>query len=171
MNTQEVYEDIKKGKEEIAKLKEEMRGKIKASFHKLMVVEIFDKYPEIITVGWEQYTPYFNDGEECTFDSNVDYCHINGKDEYGDGRWGHSITEEEENAVNVMGKSRTETWSSKESKYVPNPDYDKKYVTMVKAVKDFLDTFDNDDYRDMFGDHMSIVVTKDGVEAEYFEHD
>lgn len=28
---------------------------------------IFEKYPELQSVSWTQYTPYFNDGDACTF--------------------------------------------------------------------------------------------------------
>ena len=43
--------------------------------------EIFDKYPIVETFAWRQYTPYFNDGEECTFGVNTE-PDINGKDSY-----------------------------------------------------------------------------------------
>jgi hypothetical protein len=32
--------------------------------------ELFDKYPTIESFSWTQYTPYFNDGDECTFRVN-----------------------------------------------------------------------------------------------------
>ena len=42
------------------KLKEEMQEAIKKEFMRLI-----DE--NIISIKWNQYTPYFNDGEECTF--------------------------------------------------------------------------------------------------------
>lgn len=29
--------------------------------------ELFEKYPEMESFSWRQYTQYFNDGDECTF--------------------------------------------------------------------------------------------------------
>ena len=41
---------------------------------------IFEGSDKIQSFGWSQYTPYFNDGDECVFSSNVDYPFVN--DEY-----------------------------------------------------------------------------------------
>lgn len=40
---------------------------------------IFDKYPELKSFSWRQYTPYFNDGDTCTF--GVCECHEINDDE------------------------------------------------------------------------------------------
>jgi hypothetical protein len=34
---------------------------------KAMFGEMFEKYPAITEVRWTQYTPHFNDGDECRF--------------------------------------------------------------------------------------------------------
>ena len=38
---------------------------------------IFEKYSDIRTISWHQYTPYFNDGDECTFGVYTEYFQIN----------------------------------------------------------------------------------------------
>jgi hypothetical protein len=43
--------------------------------------DIFAKYPEVETISWEQYTPFFNDGDVCEFGINSD-VEINGKSEW-----------------------------------------------------------------------------------------
>lgn len=43
---------------------------------------LFEKYPEVNTINWSQYTPYFNDGDECVFSVNSSYPRINELDEY-----------------------------------------------------------------------------------------
>jgi hypothetical protein len=43
--------------------------------------DIFAKYPEVETISWTQYTPYFNDGDVCEFGINSD-VEINGKSEW-----------------------------------------------------------------------------------------
>ena len=40
---------------------------------------IFEKYPKIESLGWNQYTPYFMDGDTCVFSANTDYLSVNGE--------------------------------------------------------------------------------------------
>lgn len=50
--------------------KEELDKKIKAEGEtavKAFFKEYFAKHPEVYGVRWEQYTPYFNDGDPCVF--------------------------------------------------------------------------------------------------------
>lgn len=42
---------------------------------------------------------------------------------------------------------------------------------MVRDIVDFLQLIDNDTLRDMFGDHVMVTVTRDGIETEEYEHD
>ena len=90
-----LFEQIAKGKEEIRKIKNELREKLKNNFHGL-TKELFDTYPELNSFGWRQYTPYFNDGESCEFRSMHDYPTINGNDEnYGE-------SEQEEGVLDIV---------------------------------------------------------------------
>ncbi len=43
---------------------------------------LFADNPDIVSFSWTQYTPYFNDGDECTFGAHIDYPEINGSDIY-----------------------------------------------------------------------------------------
>ena len=61
--------------------------------------KIFDTFPEVKSVSWTQYTPYFNDGEECTFSAHIDYFYVNGTDKYGDTMWGYDEEDFEGEAV------------------------------------------------------------------------
>jgi len=38
-----------------------------------MSTELFNENPTLMGFGWTQYTPYFNDGDVCTFRCNSDY--------------------------------------------------------------------------------------------------
>lgn len=38
---------------------------------------VFDKYPQIESIGWNQETPEWNDGEPCTFIVNYDCVTLN----------------------------------------------------------------------------------------------
>jgi len=43
--------------------------------------EIFKKHPELESFSWTQYTPYFNDGDECVFNAHTDYISINSSED------------------------------------------------------------------------------------------
>lgn len=150
----ETNEDFLSIKEEMKRLRDEARSKVKNFFIKGMD-SIFDKYPEVKSVSWNQYTPYFNDGEECTFRCNVDDFSVNGFSEYSD--------DGEEGLVNVL-----------------EYDYDKNYKRVYKyhngqeiydAIDGFLSQLDEDDYRTMFGNHVEVIVRKGEITIEEYDHD
>lgn len=35
---------------------------------------LFEAHPTFYSIKWHQYTPYFNDGDECTFSSMANYA-------------------------------------------------------------------------------------------------
>jgi len=47
-----------------------------------MLLPLFQKYPDVKSISWQQYTPYFNDGDSCEFSVRNDDIYINGYDEY-----------------------------------------------------------------------------------------
>lgn len=53
---QKVYDEA------MVALRRDGEAALKASF-----VEFFAAYPEVEAIKWQQYTPYFNDGEACYF--------------------------------------------------------------------------------------------------------
>lgn len=71
---------LKELQKKIYGLQAEMKSKSEIAF-KEESKAIFEKYPEIENFSWTQYTPYFNDGDECAFSVNTD-PKINGNDEY-----------------------------------------------------------------------------------------
>ena len=162
--SKQLLADIAKSKEEINSIKKELSKKIQDNFHGL-AKELFNIYPELTSIGWEQYTPYFNDGEECTFRSHHDDPNINGVDCYGD-------RDLDEGAIDIM-KNCKETYrdSSTEWKDVPNPEFDPYYKEIVDTVRNFLSQFDDDDMLDLFDNHVSVKITAEGFSVEEYEHD
>lgn len=45
---------------------------------------MFDRHPEWESFSWQQYTPHFNDGDECVFSAHIDHdsVKINGVGEW-----------------------------------------------------------------------------------------
>ena len=159
-----LFEQIAKGKDEIKKLKSELSEKIKENFHGL-TKELFDSYSELDSFGWRQYTPYFNDGESCEFRSVHNYPTINGNDE------NYDESEQPEGVLDIV-KLGSETIYDGNWKKVTNPDYNPYYNEIVKTVKEFLNQFDDDDMKDLFGDHVVIHITPNGIDVQdYDDHD
>ncbi len=117
---------------------ETARAEFKAGF-----AALFDQYPQLKSVSWTQYTPYFNDGEECSFSVHLDEPTINGFDPYDD----------DKDAANLYAQT------------------DKESKACLKAVDDFLDAFDADVYEDLFDDHVEVTVTRKGIKTSEYQHD
>lgn len=112
--------------------------------------EIFEKYPDIDSFSWTQYTPYFNDGDECIFSINsVDT--INGYDEYND--------EDEQQGV---GKNYFE--------YV-NDKRDPENVRTINDIDHIIQAIPAELLRNMFGDHCRVVVKRSGISTETYDHE
>lgn len=124
---EEVNSLIEDFKEKRTKLVSTLRGEFSSLF-----AGVFDKYPEIEAFKWNQYTPYFNDGDECTF--GVHECY--------------------------------------EAKKVGEEEFEDYYKD--DSVKDFeaiKSKIDYDIMRELFGDHVSVIVYRNNVVVEDCEHD
>lgn len=116
--------------------------------------EVFAAHPKLESFAWNQYTPYFNDGDACVFGVNIDYPKINGEDE------------DENDALTK------EKWVGGADRYAPNENYDPALGTALVAVKELLKGFDADDLKELFGDHMTVTISRDGtVSTDEYEHD
>lgn len=50
--------------------------------------------------------------------------------------------------------------------------YGTQRYTKIKAdIREFMSLFENDLMMDLFGDHVRITVTKEGISVEDYEHD
>ena len=51
---------------------------------------VFDKHPDVKSIKWKQYTPYFNDGDACTFSVHEAYVFTGANNEDSwEGSWNH----------------------------------------------------------------------------------
>lgn len=121
--------------------------------------------PGIEAVKWQQYTPYFNDGEPCIFRIYTAYVRITGDDpEVGDYADGFRSTYELYDYV--VGERYVR-------KFNPIAGYDSKAIYDALAV--FEDVLSSGSHytvlNDKFGDPAEVVARTDGFTVEFYEHD
>jgi hypothetical protein len=159
----EKFAVLREKQEEIKKLKEEMLVASNKIFTDLTKT-IFEDHPRVNSFGWHQFTPYFNDGDTCTFSVNTDYIYINGE----------SVDESDwinETKITNYGTWNREKRQSEGRTEVPNFNYDKELVAACDEIREFLSNFDNDFFMSQFGDHAEITITAEGVSVDEYEHE
>jgi len=158
----EIIEKIKAELEAFNQKKVAFVAELKKEFP-AMFTPIFAKSKKIKSFGWSQYTPYFNDGEECTFGVNNSDISINGVDQYEceflDWRMKYVLSGDRDK------KKYIDELSS-------NDKLDYQEYAIVQEIESVLESIPEDFYRDLFGDHVQVTVNADGtIETEEYEHD
>lgn len=147
-------------------------------------------------IRWEQYTPYFNDGEPCEFSTGEVRIRLTGVDEedgdYEDGyltnlyTYGDKFGQRPPSRLDASGTpTDSYVYNSKE-----NPEYREwvsKYYSEANHVyplgegtKEVQKAFDQltgqfgafeHVLQDNFGDPAQVTATREGFDVEYYEHD
>lgn len=121
--------------------------------------DVFDQHPELTVIVWSQYTPYFNDGDECVFRVNSVTC-SNAPDTENVSSWGEYEGEEEGVWLWSDGFSATDVEASASIR------------KMARALDEVIQSSDMTDVlKDVFGDHVQVTVTRDGIDITDYEHD
>lgn len=162
-NSEQLLANIQKNKKEIETLKKTIKKTLKDTF-KGLTKELFDTYPELKSFGWDQYTPYFNDGEPCEFRANTSDIKINGYDEYDD-------EGDSDKSINVYLNGQRKIWDDASGGEIANPNYNKRNKEIVNTLTKFLEQFDNEDYKNLFGDHVSVHITAKKIVVDDYDHD
>jgi hypothetical protein len=130
-------------------LQMQMREEIKKVFS-----SFFEEFPQVKTIHWTQYTPYFNDGEECTFGfgdiryTTTEHTELGNREHV----WG----EGDDGLINDWGKTIE----------------DQKLNSAIKTMCSLLNSeVMGNVLKTIYGDHVWVKVHKDGADVEDFEHD
>lgn len=117
----------------------------------------FDQNPDIDQITWNQYTPYFNDGDECIFGVYDMYFTL-AKDnvDLSDVRW-------PDDDDNCHGRSFYG--------YSGADDPTKEQRDVFSSFAKEINTLPNEVFKDTFGDHVKIVAWKNGFNVEEFQHE
>jgi|SRR5579885_2153123 len=164
------------------KLQQEGKAAVKDAFK-----DLFDKYPEIRSVVWSQYTPYFNDGDTCTF--SVHEFDVNlGTDETikedveakkaemkvaadaGDYKKAQRLKDEVDRLMERLDGDEDD-YSYGETLYSLRKSKNPREVEIANAVRDLQRELPEDVLESVFGDHVKIVATRKGFKVSDQEHD
>jgi hypothetical protein len=115
--------------------------------------------PNVHSVRWTQYTPYFNDGDACIFGVNEIRVRLSDSNpNAGDEEDGY------------LGEWDMKDYSSGYKQPVPvKPEFEDLYPAFM-ALEDQMECFE-DFVRESFGDHAEVTATTTGFEVEFYEHD
>ncbi|AXH70508.1 hypothetical protein HOT75_gp121 [Gordonia phage Daredevil] len=162
--------------------------------------ELLDKldallaFPEVEAIRWRQWTPYFNDGDVCTFSAyGVEVKFVDGDDEAGDSEDGF-VDESGEFPAGYFDTHAHRTYKGYDSELrrpvyeIPEGfievDYDdREYFaggtvhradiqSAHAALRKAIECGEHDTkLTEHFGDPAEVVATRDGFDVEYYEHD
>jgi hypothetical protein len=199
MDASAAQQQYKELRAKIAAAKKEMETTA-INLFKEMSSAFFEANPEIMGFGWTQYTPYWCDGDVCTFSANTDYPTVAvmvGGDLYAyDDNAGNfevngveARTHEDyqrmfqklgvKNSMSITEDGKTISYDPKTgnitrdgAKIMTHDDYRQLFDVPKQRVAKFLQVFEEEDLQLIFGDHMKVTVTRDGeVETEQYDHD
>lgn len=127
----------------------------------------FDNVPALKAIAWNQYTPYFNDGDECVFCVN-DPAFIREIDEEDfeqllDGEYYENL----ESVRTIYNGWRIENLLTKPTDELT--DWDRKYIedyrsataeqhAILSALENWMTGSGQDSLKRTYGDHSSIVI-------------
>lgn len=156
----------------IEKLQEEIRSKAKLTMQSVFT-DFFNKYPEVRFLYWNQYTPYFNDGEECYFSVNELYAGNQkavDEDVYGydlEGSEYRPFLEKPDEWDRKYNPKEAQKWDALDSNAKKRAE---AYFSDYHALAGFLLGLD-EHLKIMFGDHIEVIVTREGIETRDYEHE
>ena len=123
--------------------KQTVQEKLKKDF-KAIITKLFEENSELKAIVWEQYTPYFNDGDPCNFGlTEVVFTNATG-DDLDDISYGSYDGENEDVCV--------------------FSEYNEVERLMTSSGME-------DVMLATFGDHVRVVATREGFSISRFDHD
>lgn len=177
---------ISKAKKDIEKLKSKVMKDSQLLF-KQSIKDIFKKHKKLVSFSWTQYTPYWNDGDECLFSAHTDYLYINGSDDcesFSELEQFHTDCLDKDKSIKKLTMDNIKLAKKKDQKWqiesnerrieeIQKADFEEvkwKYE-FLKDVSNLLNNFSQEALLEMFSDHVKVTITKDGIETENYEHD
>lgn len=133
---------------------------------------IFEKYPELVQFSWNQYTPYFNDGEPCEFTARIDDLSINDEDERGTGDTMWVQVDREYHYVDIHTRAM-HRYDGGVKKHMGKYEGDIPWETYAaNSIGKILRVFDEEILQRAFGNHVKVTIHRDlGVTTDQYDHE
>jgi hypothetical protein len=175
-----IVEQIKAELEAFNKKKQDLVEQLRKEFP-AMFKELFEQSEIIKSISWTQYSPYFNDGDECTFSAYTDDLYVNG--DYSDDvdfispyNYGKIQTEEDMVNNDLLADKVNRSWYKGkqigQDGLVINPDYNEKEANIYTQFVDILSSIPEEFLEDLFGNHAQITINSDGtISVDGYDHD
>jgi len=178
-----LFDELKQMKAEYdRKLRQEGEAAVKDAFK-----DIFDKYPEVRSIVWAQYTPYFNDGDACYFgvhdfdvnlgtdDSINEEIEATKKEmkaaaDAADYKTAQKLKKRVDDLMNRLGGDDSE-YNYGESIYSLRRSKNPREVEIADAIRELERELPSDVLESVFGDHARIVATRQGFKVSEESHD
>lgn len=159
---------------------EEMQKKVAKmgadELHKAFL-PLFDKNPKLESLTWTQYTPYFNDGDECVFSVNVDYLSA----VYGGVKYdGVNVVKKEysytpykatEPKVVLPGVKLALEEGGKGLDLLKGTEEGDNMMEAIAALQGLLDGLGDDLCRTIWGNHVEVTLSREGFTTEDYDHE
>ena len=174
---------------DIEEKRESFKKEAQKVFKKLTDL-VFNQFPKINSITWCQYTPYFNDGEECVFTLH-EPCFSNASAEYALENIEYGQNDGEDNSVEMLVVdnaefSKVEVWDiptrslrpfSEEEKF-SQEDYvalgieNQQQLAILNALNNLMDSdIGHHILKDTFGNDVKVVASREGFAIADYEHD
>lgn len=128
-------------------------------------------HPNVEAVRWEQYTPYFNDGDVCEFSvGEPEYKFAGVNEDAGDYEDGFVDPDYSSHPV-VVGLIGTRKYDREAREFVTTPGSDPGLTEAVHAFKEIASGSYDDLLLEAFGDHARVLVTGEKITVDFYEHD
>lgn len=174
---------------ELQKRRQQLSETLRPKFHEAFA-PFFERHPKLDAVTFTAYTPYFNDGDECIYGVNeaeLVACGLEDIEAYsanaitnaaafnttglipanvqeGFDKWGHRNYESPEAFLRATA-----------GRYL---DFDADTLRELgaitgeySAIQEVVSSVPDEVIKGMFGDHMKVTISREGVEAEEYDHD
>lgn len=140
--------------------KDAFRAKASEAY-KRTLKQFFEENPEIKGITWTQFTPYWNDGDTCEFRVNeASFVDSDDLDVLADCTYGEYEGDGEEPKI-------LQSWS-----YGQEEEFNSRLHAAILAFEEMHDSSEMEEiYLTMFGDHVRVMATAEGIRIEEYEHD
>lgn len=132
---------------------------------KILFDKFFETHPQVNTIYWVQYTPYFNDGDECIFRV--------GDVSFSTTVWNdieRSYEEDDEGAILHRGRYECidGNWTHIPFVYEDDPTLGMDMMSLESILSK---NTNKEVVLAMFGDHVFVRAHRGGFEIDDFEHE